>query len=133
MESEDLLGLGENQAQEKKKPSPLISLEKDLAFYAESIKEIAHEIIAEGLSNTPIFIAHQHQVSIGELILDREELNTSWSIQASTIEEFIEKGIIKPYKKEHFLKNYKNPNEYICVFVVVPEGANYVFYPYPKK
>ena len=133
MESEDLLGLNENQEQKKKKPSPLISLEKDLAFYAESIREVAHDIIAEGLSTAPIFVAHQHQVSLGELILDREELNTNWSVQASTIEEFIEKGVILPNRKEHFLKSYKNPNEFICVFVVVPEGANYVFYPYPKK
>ncbi len=136
MESEELLGgvnpNGGEQKQEKKQ-SPLVSLEKDLAFYAESIKEVAVEIMVEGISATPIFIAHQHEVKLGEMILNREELNTNWTIQASTLEEFIEKGIIKPEKKEHFLKNYKKPEDYMCVFVIVPEGANFIYYPYSKK
>ncbi|WP_461788373.1 hypothetical protein [Pedobacter sp.] len=136
MESEELLGganLNGGEQKQEKKQSPLVSLEKDLAFYAESIKEVAVEIMVEGISATPIFVAHQHEVKLGEMILNREELNTNWTIQASTLEEFVEKGIIKPEKKEHFVKNYKKPEEYMCVFVIVPEGANFIFYPYPKK
>lgn len=134
MESEELLGgenPNENKEQEKKK-SPLLSLDKDLEFYAESIREVSIEIMVEGISKTPIFIAHQHEVKIGEKILDRKDLNTNWTIHASTLEEFIEKGIILPTKKEHFLKNYKKPEAYMCVFAVVPEGGNFIFYPYPK-
>lgn len=136
MESEELLG-GVNpnggEQKEEKKQSPLLSLEKDLEFYAESIKEVAVEIMVEGISATPIFIAHQHEVKLGEIILNRDELNTNWTIQASTLEEFVEKGIIKPEKKEHFLKNYKKPEDFMCVFVIVPEGANFIYYPYSKK
>jgi hypothetical protein len=69
-------------------------------------------------------------MKIGELILDREELGTQWTIHASTLEEFIEKGLIKKEKKELFVKNYKNASEFMCLFVVVPEGANFVYYPY---
>lgn len=136
MESEELLGganLNGGEQKQEKKQSPLVSLEKDLAFYAESIKEVSVEIMVEGISTSPIFVAHQHEVKLGEMILNREELNTNWTIQASTLEEFIEKGVIKPEKKEHFLKNYKKPEEFMCVFVVVPEGANFIFYPYPTK
>lgn len=135
MESEELLGnlsSDENGAPKKEKKSPLVSLEKDLTFYADSIKEVAVEIMVEGISTCPIFIAHQHEVSIGEIILNRAELNTDWTIQASTLEEFIQKGIVHPDKKEQFLKTYKKPENYMCVFVVVPEGANFVYYPYPK-
>ena len=123
---------GENQAP-KPKESPLKSLEIDLKFYAESIKEVSTEIMVEGISAHPIFVAHQHEVKVGEMILDKDELNTSWTIQASTLEEFIEKGIIKPDKKENFIKNYKNAHHFMCLFVIVPEGANFVFYPYPKS
>ena len=136
MESEELLGnLGqdENGAAKKVKKSPLISLEKDLSFYADSMKEVAVEIMVEGISSNPIFIAHQHEVNIGEMILNKNDLNTEWTIQASTLEEFIQKGIIHPDKKDQFLKNYKKPENFMCVFVVVPEGANFVFYPYPKN
>ncbi|AMQ01883.1 MULTISPECIES: hypothetical protein [Pedobacter] len=132
MDIEELLPQQPEEGKTEKKVSPLVSLEKDLELYAESIREIALEIIAEGVSQNPIFVAHQHTVSIGEMILNKEELNTNWNIQASMVEEFIEKGIIKPELKELFLKNYKKPEDFMCVFVIVPEGANFIFYPYKK-
>lgn len=131
MKIEDLLGPREGNPEEnKKKVSPLKSLQTDLDFYSDSIKEVAIEIDVEGISSYPIFVAHQHEIKIGELILDREELGTQWTIHASTLEEFIEKGLIKKEKKELFVKNYKNASEFMCLFVVVPEGANFVYYPY---
>jgi hypothetical protein len=116
-----------------KKESPLNSLEVDLRLYSESLREIAVEIMVEGISSYPIFVAHQHEVKLGELIMDKEELNTDWSIQASTLEEFIEKGIIKKELKERFVDTYKNPHDFMCVFTIVPEGANFVFFPYGKE
>ncbi|MCD0486613.1 hypothetical protein LPB86_00115 [Pedobacter sp. MC2016-14] len=134
MDIEELLPQQHSEGDKnEKKKSPLLSLEKDLEFYAESIKEVAVEIMVEGISSYPIFIAHQHEVSIGEVILNRKELNTDWTIQASTLEEFIEKGIINREKKELFLKSYKKPEDFMCIFVIVPEGANFVYYPYSAK
>ncbi len=130
MEPEDLLQEGSEE--EQKKRSPLESLEVDLKFLSESIKEIAIEIMVEGLSKYPVFIAHQHEVALGEVIFDRHEMNTDWTIQASTLEEFIERGVIKKELKERFVDTYKNPDKFMCVFVVVPEGANFVFFPYAK-
>ncbi|MBG6237034.1 hypothetical protein IWX76_003640 [Pedobacter sp. CAN_A7] len=132
MDIEELMPQPEGKKDDQKK-SPLVSLEKDLTLYADSIKEVALEILLEGVSTHPIFIAHQHTVSIGEMILDREELHTDWTIQASTIEEFVQKGIINPDKKAMFLKAYKKPEDYMCVFVIVPEGANFIYYPYRKR
>jgi hypothetical protein len=130
MELGDLINKPDGEGQEAKKESPLKSLEADLKLYNESMREIASEVMLEGLSEYPIFVAHQHKVSLGELILDKDELNTSWSIQASTLEEFIEKGVIHREKKDRFVKQFKNPNDFMCLFVIVPEGANFVFYPY---
>lgn len=129
MDLKDLMNQPED-GQEGKKESPLKSLEKDLELYRESIREVSTEIMVEGLSAWPIFIAHQHKVDLGELILDKDELNTNWSIHASTLEEFIEKGIIHPEKKDRFIKHFKRPEDFMCLFVIVPEGANFVFYPY---
>jgi hypothetical protein len=133
MDLEELMPQQPDGNKEEKQKSPLVSLEKDLNLYAESIKEVALDIMMEGISAHPIFIAHQHSVSIGEMILNREELHTDWSIQASTLEEFVEKGIINPEKKAMFLKAYKKPEDYMCVFVIVPEGANFIYYPYQKR
>lgn len=133
MDREELLSATpEDSGEPKKQQSPLLSLEKDLEFYSDAIKEIAVEIMVEGISSHPIFVAHQHEVKLGEIILNKEELNTNWTIQASTLEEFIEKGIINKEKREQFLKVYKKPENYMCVFVIVPEGANFIYYPYKK-
>ena len=130
MELEELFNARPNGDGQPKKDSPLKSLQTDLDFYSDSIREVAIEIIAEGLSAYPIFIAHQHTVNFGELILDKDELGTNWSIQVSTLEEFVERNVIKPDRKARFVKHYKKPEDYMCLFVVVPEGANFVFYPY---
>ena len=132
MQPEDLLNEG-NDSQKPAKESPLLSLERDLKIFKDSIHEVAVEIMMEGLSSYPIFIAHQHELSLGEVILDRNDLNSEWSIHASTLEEFEERGVIKPELKDRFVNTYKNPNDFMCVFVVVPEGANFVYVPYAKR
>ena len=83
MEPEELLN--ENNGRDKE--SPLLSLEIDLKLFNESIREVAVEIMVEGLSMYPIFVAHQHEVAIGEVILDKDDINSDWSINASTLEE----------------------------------------------
>jgi L-cysteine desulfidase len=133
MDTEQLFNEGRGSEEKPKKESPLVSLERDLKFFNDSIKEVSIEIMVEGLSSYPIFVAHQHELKLGEVILDRNELNTEWSIHASTLEEFVERGIVKPELKERFITNYKSANDFMCVFVVVPEGANFVFYPYIKS
>jgi len=115
---------------DKKKDSPLKSLKVDLDFYKESIREIAFELLTEDYTRYPIFVAHQHLVKVGEMILDKDELGTNWTIHASSLEEFLEVGIIKEDKREAFIKRFKKPEDFMCLFVVVPEGANFVFYPY---
>lgn len=113
-----------------KKESPLKSLEIDLRLYSESLREISVEIMVEGISEHPIFVAHQHEVALGEPVMDKEDLNTDWNINASYLEEFIERGVIKTELKQRFLDTYKSPDDFMCVFVIVPEGANFVFFPY---
>ena len=132
MQPEELLNEGNNNGGQPKQESPLLSLEKDLKFFEDSIREVAMEIRVEGLSQYPIFIAHQHELALGELILDRHDLNSTWSIHASTLEEFLERGVIKKELKQRFEDTYKDPDKFICVFVVTPEGANFVFVPYGK-
>ena len=131
MELKDLLNQESNNGESSQvKESPLKSLEADLKIYSDSIKEVAVEIMAEGISLYPIFVAHQHEVKLGEMILDKDELNMTWTIQASTLEEFVERGIIHPEKKDKFIKQFKEPADFMCLFVIVPEGANFIFFPY---
>ena len=84
----------------------LQSLKGDLILFKPSIKEVSRDIIKEGLSEYPIFIAHQVKIPIGEIILDHAELAMSWSISASTIEEFMEHKLIEAGKDELFKTSY---------------------------
>ena len=130
MDLQDLLNKQPEGEGNKKSESPLLSLKRDLDFYKESIQEVSVEMMAEGYTLYPIFVAHQHQVELGEVILDREELNTAWTIHASSLEEFVERGLIQSERKDYFIKQFKPANAFMCLFVIVPEGANFVFYPY---
>ena len=38
--------------------------------------------------------------------------------------------LAKEDRKDAFIKKYKRAQDFMCLFVVVPEGANFVFYPY---
>lgn len=111
----------------------LEQLRGELILLKESIKETSTDIIKEGFSKYPIFIAHQDEVKIGEVILDKADIATTWSISASTLEEFEEKGLIPEDKKTLFITNYKDPKKFICLFVVYRTSANFVFVPYQSN
>lgn len=109
------------------------TLNKDLPLYKEVIIEVSKDIRSEGYSQFPIFIATQLPVELGEQLIDRNELGTSWSIYASTMEEFLEKGLLVEEKLEAFKKAFKNPNTHSCIFLITPIGASFLFIPFKKS
>jgi hypothetical protein len=111
----------------------LNSLKQDLVFYNDPIFEVSNEILTNEISNNPIFIAHMGKLGIGELILDKEELDTNWSIQVSTLEEFTKIGIIQKEKVQEFKASFKDPKKHMCVFLFTKEGASFVYFPYKKQ
>lgn len=110
----------------------LESLKHDVEFYKSSILEVSEEIRTEKISEYPIFIAHKIKIPFGELILDNTELGTNWSISVSSFEEFSEKNIIEKSKEGFFKANYKNPQDFICIFLIASGGGNFVFIPFKK-
>lgn len=110
--------------------SYLNTLRLDLNFFKDSIKEVSQDIISEGFSKYPIFIAHQAEVNLGEVILDRVELGTNFTIQATTLEDLVEKKIVLPKNVEKFKSAYKDPEKQCCIFLVTEHGAQFVFVPF---
>lgn len=108
----------------------LNSLRLDFNLFKDSIKEVSDDIIKEGYSQYPLFVAHQATVKLGEVILDREELGINFTYQASTIEEFIEKKIIKENNVEKFKTAFKDPSKFCCIFLVTEYGGQFVFVPF---
>lgn len=111
----------------------LATLRVDMDMFRESIREVSEDVRKEGYSKFPIFVAHQASVKLGEVILDREELQSNFTIQASTLEEFVERKVILPENLSKFKSAYKDPDQYCCIFLVTEHGAQFVFVPYDNK
>lgn len=111
----------------------LNEIKEDLNFYSEAIKEVSDEMLNERLTEYPIFIAHQHEVHAGELILDRQELGRYWSINATTLEELEQKGFFNKERTQYFKKIFKNPRSYMCVLLITSLGGNVLFHPFPAS
>ncbi|MFY8189604.1 MAG: hypothetical protein ACOVK9_01460 [Bacteroidia bacterium] len=108
-------------------------LEDDLGFYSPMIKEVSLEMVKEGFTQYPIFVAHQHEVKLGEAILLKEDYAREFSINATTLEELKERKLVLPEREADFIVNYKNAKEFMCILFVTPEEARFIYAPYKKK
>ncbi|HEB61980.1 MAG TPA: hypothetical protein ENI82_02405 [Bacteroidetes bacterium] len=107
----------------------MLLIKQQLEPFTKMANQAAKKIKEEGVSNYPIFVAHQDQLEIGIPLLNRVEAGTFWSINASTLEEFYTKKLILDEKLEDFKKLYKEHKGDICFFVVSELGAQYLFIP----
>lgn len=111
----------------------LDSLREDIEFYNASIKEVALEILDNDISECPIFIAHQIEINLGQVIMDKNDYNRNWTISTTIIEELIQKKIISEDKVKGFKSIFKDPRKYICVFLISDKSENFIFIPYKKE
>lgn len=108
------------------------ALKVDLRLAEESLKETAQDIIDEGFSEYPVFIASEHEVKLGELLIDKDEMAATYSIYATTLEELLERKLVLPERKAEFVKAYKNPKQFMCVMLITATIASFVFLPYTR-
>ena len=112
----------------------LASLQNDIKYYNDYIRGLSREVLDSGISKYPIFVAHREKkLGLGASILVHEGLGTSWSINVSALEEFVKKGYIEREKLSDFKASYKDPEEFICVFIITNVEGAFVFLPFPKE
>lgn len=113
-------------------PSALEDLQKDLGYYATYLQGIAHEILDSGTSKYPVFVAYSSGLpDLGRPLLDHRQLDTRWSIRVSAMEEFVRKSILTHDQFQVFKQSWKDPNDFMCVFVADPQQAVFVYFRYP--
>jgi hypothetical protein len=117
----------------EKHAAELQELNQNLNIYKESIREISDEIIDNQVSKYPVFIASREETNLGKQIIDKEELALEWSINASTLEEFVRRKIVLENKLEAFKKSYKDPRKFLCVFALLTENAGFIYLPYDEE
>jgi hypothetical protein len=110
-------------------PAQFDQLRKEMKPYTRALAQAANIILEQDISSFPVFVVHQHTLDIGINIVDKEKVEGNWSVNASTLEEFVTKQIIAPEKVEDFKLVYKNPEDELCLFVLSELGANFIFLP----
>ncbi len=111
------------------------SLHDDLEICRDYIRQISLGMIKGEVTKYPIFVATrgENDVDIGLPIVNRADFDISWNFNASHLEEFVAKGVVVRDKANDFIKAYKNPLEFMCVFVAEEEAMSFVFMPYERN
>ncbi len=119
-----------NSPEVDKKLLGLVS--QDFVKIADQLKEASYQIRTRGFSSNPIFIATKRATEIGILLIANGEAANELDYRASFMDEFIQRGLIAPEAVEMFKENYKNPDEYCCLFVIHADFAGFVYVPFPE-
>ena len=90
-------------------------------------------VLDQEISKYPIFAVHQGDLVLGIPLVDKDKMAGNWSINVSTLEEFVAKQIIETARLDNFKEVFKDPQHYLCLFVLSEAGANFVFLPRGAK
>jgi hypothetical protein len=107
-------------------------ISQDFVKISDQLKEASYQIRRRGFSENPIFVAVQKDLDLGALLIAKNELENEWAYRASLLDEFVQRGLVGPESIEMFKENYKNPDEYCCLFVIQGDFAGFVFIPFPE-
>ena len=108
------------------------TISKDFVVVAETLREASYQVRKRKISDYPIFVFSRTQVPVGSNFLAKEEVALEWHINASYLEDFVQRQVISPDRVEDFEQAYKNPDEFCCLFVIDEDFTNFVFVPFPE-
>jgi hypothetical protein len=103
----------------------------DFIKVSDQLKEASYQIIKRKISANPIFILTENPVEIGSTYLDINILKNIYEYKMSFLEEFVERQIVGEESIEFFKENYKDPEEYCCLFVLDNAFAGFIYLPFP--
>ena len=109
-------------------------ISSDFIKVADALKEAAYQIKKRGFSDFPIFVTSQRPIEIGQKLIGVGELHENkWNYHASMMEEFVQRKLIAEENIELFVQNFKDIEEFACLFVVDGQFTNFVFIPFPEE
>lgn len=110
------------------------SLHEDLDVCRDYIRQLSASMIKGGVSKYPIFVAvrGENDLDLGVPIINRSDFDITWNFSASHLEDFVNKKLVEKEKVAEFMKAYKNPTEFMCVFVAEENAMSFVFMPYTR-
>ena len=106
-----------------------LQLKQELLPYINIMTKAVETIMIKDISKYPILVVHQQEIELGIPVVTKDDKGRKWSIHASTLEEFAMKQVIAADKIEDFQGVYKDPGQFLCLFVISELGANFIFIP----
>lgn len=107
-------------------------ISQDFVKVADQLKEASYQIRKRGFSEYPIFAVTNNELDLGVLLIDATELTNRYIYKASYMQEFVDRKLIGPESVLLFTENYKNPEEFCCLFALIGEFSGFVYVPYPE-
>ena len=109
------------------------SISADFVKICDNLKEAGYLVRNREISRFPVFVLCKEIQPIGQLLYQRAaEFDLDWHYYLSMGEEFRDRGFFEEEGWDVFCQQFKNPDEYACLFVVDPELTGFVFIPYPE-
>ncbi len=107
-------------------------ISSDFIKICETLKEASYQVRKRGFSDFPVFVVCRQIVEVGAELIPKNQFENIMYYNASFLDEFIQRNLIGEESIELFKENYKNAEEYCCLFVIEADFAGFVFLPYPE-
>ena len=108
-------------------PKYLGKISSDFVKVSETLKEASYTIRKRVFSACPVFVMCQTDQPVGQLLVDTGQFENKWKYFASFLEELKQRGLVADEKL--FKENYKEPDEFCCLFVIDKQFIKTDFYP----
>ena len=105
----------------------------DFSLVCDSLKEASYQIKKRGFSDFPVFAVSKSVMPIGSILIAQMELNENqYNYYASMLEEFVQREIVAADAVESFKENYKESDEFCCLFIMDQDFTGFIYIPYPE-
>lgn len=122
----------QNDPELQSKAKYLGTISKDFVAVADTLKEAAYQLRIRKISDHPIFPVSKIDLPIGSLLIHKKDQDLQWNYNFSFLDEFVQRELIAKEGIENFKENYKNPDEFACLFIVDEGFTNFLYIPYPE-
>jgi len=112
-------------------PKYLGIISEDFIQVADTLREASYQLRARKISARPIVVACKEIQPIGGLIIPAGLHPTIFNYFLSFEEEFEQRGLITEEGQPIFREHFRDPEEFLCLFVVEETFTNFVYIPYP--
>lgn len=107
-------------------------ISSDFVKVCDQLKEASYQIRKRGYSDFPVFVVSRENVELGLELISKTMFDNEHIYNASYLDEFVQRNLVGEESVELFKENYKNPDEYCCLFVIEQDFAGFIFIPFPE-